>query len=259
MSYDKRHALPENHNLIITDENTGNAFSLTIEKEIGRGGSCIVYKGCQKDRVGNEPVIRSVIVKEFFPKALDEEITRSDTMDLTIPQGTQDRFDERLDLFCSGQAKHIIYANENADYVAGGSTALLDAISFTMNKLIGVQKNTSKEYRADKIMFVIITDGEENSSREYSADKIRSMIKHEKEKYGWEFIFLGANIDAIQTAQHFGIDADCAVDYVPDARGTQLNFEAMAETVACYRTYGIIPNGPMEAIRKDMRKRGIRK
>lgn len=147
----------------------------------------------------------------------------------------------------------------NADYVAGGSTALLDAIGFTMNKLIGVQKNTSKEYRADKIMFVIITDGEENSSREYSADKIRSMIKHEKEKYGWEFIFLGANIDAIQTAQHFGIDAECAVDYVPDARGTQLNFEAMAETVACYRTYGMIPNEPMEAIRKDMRKRGIRK
>lgn len=147
----------------------------------------------------------------------------------------------------------------NADYVAGGSTALLDAIGFTMNKLIGVQKNTSKEYQADKIMFVIITDGEENSSREYSADKIRSMIKHEKEKYGWEFIFLGANIDARQTAQHFGIDAECAVDYVPDARGTQLNFEAMAETVACYRTYGMIPNEPMEAIRKDMRKRGIRK
>lgn len=147
----------------------------------------------------------------------------------------------------------------NADYVAGGSTALLDAIGFTMNKLIGVQKKTSKEYQADKIMFVIITDGEENSSREYSADKIRGMIKHEKEKYGWEFIFLGANIDAIQTAQHFGIDADCAVDYVPDARGTQLNFEAMAETVACYRTYGMIPNEPMEAIRKDMRKRGIRK
>lgn len=113
MSYDKRHALPANHNLIITDENTGNAFSLTIEKEIGRGGSCIVYKGCQKDRIGNEPVTRSVIVKEFFPKALDEEITRSDTMDLAIPDGVQDRFTERLDLFCSGQAKHIIYANEN--------------------------------------------------------------------------------------------------------------------------------------------------
>lgn len=106
---------------------------------------------------------------------------------------------------------------------------------------------------------VIITDGEENSSREYSADKVHSMIEHEKEKYGWEFIFLGANIDAVQTAQRFGIDADRAVDYIPDAKGTQLNFEAMAETVACYRMTGAVPAEPMEEIRKDMKKRGGRK
>ena len=126
----------------------------------------------------------------------------------------------------------------NAEYSVGGSTALLDAIGLTINKLVSVQKNTSEDYRADKVMFVIITDGEENSSRKYSVDKVRSMIEHEKKKYGWEFIFLGANIDAVQTAQRFGIDADRAVDYVPDAKGTQLNFEAMAKTVACYRMTG---------------------
>lgn len=144
------------------------------------------------------------------------------------------------------------------EYFVGGSTALLDAIGTTTNKLVSVQRNTAEDYRAEKVMFVIITDGEENSSRKYSADKVRSMIEHEKEKYGWEFIFLGANIDAVQTAQRFGIDADRAVDYVPDAKGTQLNFEAMAETVACYRMTGFVPDEPMEAIRKDMKKRGGR-
>lgn len=85
----------------------------------------------------------------------------------------------------------------NKEYYVGGSTALLDAIGTTTNKLVSVQRNTAENYRADKVMFVIITDGEENSSREYSADKVRSMIEHEKKKYGWEFIFLGANIDAM--------------------------------------------------------------
>ena len=147
----------------------------------------------------------------------------------------------------------------NGEYFVGGSTALLDAIGQTINKLVIVQRNTAEDYRADKVMFVILTDGEENSSREYSGDKVRGMIEHEKEKYGWEFIFLGANIDAVQTAQRFGIDADRAVDYVPDAKGTRLNFEAMAETVACYRMTGAVPAEPMKEIRKDMKKRGGRK
>ena len=154
---------------------------------------------------------------------------------------------------------HAVSAMTNTEYFVGGSTALLDAIGLTINNLVSVQRNTAEDYRADKVMFVIITDGEENSSREYSADKVHSMIEHEKEKYGWEFIFLGANIDAVQTAQRFGIDADRAVDYIPDAKGTQLNFEAMAETVACYRMTGAVPAEPMEEIRKDMKKRGGRK
>lgn len=145
------------------------------------------------------------------------------------------------------------------EYYVGGSTALLDAIGITISKLAAVQKNTGEDHRADKVMFVIITDGEENASREYSADKVRGMITHEKEKYGWEFIFLGANIDAVQTASRFGIGADRALDYVPDAKGTQLNFEAMADTVACYRKTGAVPAAPMERIRKDMKKRGGRK
>ena len=140
------------------------------------------------------------------------------------------------------------------EYQVGGSTALLDAIGRTVHKLISVQKNTAEEYRAGNVMFVIITDGEENSSREYSAGKVKAMIEEEK-RYGWEFVFLGANTDTVETAGRFGIAPDRAVDYVPDGAGTELNFRAMSEAAACFRATGAVPAAPMEAIRKDREKR----
>lgn len=145
------------------------------------------------------------------------------------------------------------------EYCVGGSTALLDAMGKTISKIISVQKNTTPEYRADKVLFVIITDGEENSSREYSVTRIREMVEHQKTKYGWEFIFLGANIDAIETAGRFGISADRAVDYVPDSVGTSLNYEVMSETVAAFRTCGQVPQNTLDDIRNDMKKRGSRR
>lgn len=141
------------------------------------------------------------------------------------------------------------------EYFVGGSTALLDAMGTTIHKLISVQKSTAEGYRAGKVMFVIITDGAENSSREYSADKVRSMIEHEKEKYGWEFVFLGANMDAVQTAGSFGISPERAADYLADSAGTDLNFKMMSEAVTTYREIGFVPTAPMEAIRKDSKER----
>lgn len=145
------------------------------------------------------------------------------------------------------------------EYFVGGSTALLDAIGKTIHKIDTAQKNTSDAYRAEKVMFVIITDGYENSSREYSSQKVKSMIEHKKGKYGWEFIFLGANIDAVETAGRFGINADRAVDYVPDGEGTELNFRMMSETVATFRECGAVPTACLDEIRKDMKKRGGRR
>jgi len=142
------------------------------------------------------------------------------------------------------------------DYTVGGSTALLDAIGSSVDKLIRVQKNTAEEYRAEKVLFVIITDGEENSSREYTADRVKAMIEQEKSEYGWEFVFLGANIDAVQTAKSFGIGAGQAVNYVPDAAGTALNFQMMANAVAGFRETSVLPPAPLEQIRRDMKKRG---
>lgn len=168
-------------------------------------------------------------------------------------------FDNRYELLHDRIDIRAVSPMTDREYQVGGSTALLDAIGQTVHKLAAVQKNTVEEYRAEHVMFVIITDGEENSSREYSAQKVKAMIEEEREKYGWEFVFLGANIDAVETAGRFGIAADRAVDYVPDGAGTALNFQAMSETVACFRATGAVPAAPMEAIRKDMKKRERRK
>jgi uncharacterized protein YegL len=141
------------------------------------------------------------------------------------------------------------------EYQVGGSTALLDAIGMTIHKIGNAQKHTAEDYRAEKVMFAIITDGEENSSREYSAEKVKAMIERQKTKYGWEFIFLGANIDAVQTAGRFGINPDRAMDYLADSEGTELNFKVMASAVAMFREAGIVDEACFEEIREDVKRR----
>lgn len=145
------------------------------------------------------------------------------------------------------------------EYAVGGSTALLDAIGRTIHKIGNVQKHTADDFRAEKVLFVIITDGEENSSREYSAEKVKAQIERQKLKYGWEFIFLGANIDAVQTAGRFGITPDRTVDYLADSGGTELNFKVMSAAVATFRESGTIDEACFEEIRHDVRRRGGRK
>ena len=167
-------------------------------------------------------------------------------------------FDNRYELLHDRIDIRAVQPITGKEYFVGGSTALLDAIGKTIHKIGAVQKNTTEDYRAEKVMFVIITDGEENASRCYSSMQIRQMIQHQKERYGWEFIFLGANIDAVETAGRFGIDADRAVDYVPDGEGTELNFRMMSETVATFRECGAVPTACLDEIRKDMKKRGKR-
>ena len=167
-------------------------------------------------------------------------------------------FDNRYELLHDRIDIRAVQPITGKEYFVGGSTALLDAIGRTIHKIGTVQKNTAEAYRAEKVMFVIITDGEENASRCYSSMQIREMIQRQKERYGWEFIFLGANIDAVETAGRFGIDADRAVDYVPDGEGTELNFRMMSETVATFRECGAVPTACLDEIRKDMKKRGKR-
>jgi uncharacterized protein YegL len=141
------------------------------------------------------------------------------------------------------------------DYEVGGTTALLDAIGYSIRKIVNVQKHTSKEERADQVLFVITTDGMENASREFSPSKIKKMISHQKEKYGWDFMFLGANIDAISTAAQFGIEEDFAVDYHADNMGTKLNFEMVSEAVVKLRSGQKIDRSWKEGIERDYQRR----
>jgi uncharacterized protein YegL len=141
------------------------------------------------------------------------------------------------------------------DYEVRGTTALLDAIGFTIQKIVNVQKKTSEEERAEKVLFVITTDGMENASHEFTADKIKKMVQHQKEKYGWEFLFLGANIDAVTTAAKFGIEEDFAVDYHSDEVGTQLNYEAVNEAVSNLRSGKKIERNWKEGIERDYSRR----
>lgn len=145
------------------------------------------------------------------------------------------------------------------EYAVGGATALLDAIGRTIHKIGNAQKHTADDYRAEKVMFIIITDGEENSSREYSADMVKAQIERQKKKYGWEFTFLGANIDAVETAGRFGISADRAQNFHADGEGIELNFRVMSEAVATFRDCASMPEGWNEEIQKDYKRRGGRK
>lgn len=145
------------------------------------------------------------------------------------------------------------------EYQVGGSTALLDAIGRTIHKIGNAQKHTDDNYKAEKVLFVIITDGEENSSREYSAKKIKTQIEQQKKKYGWEFIFLGANIDAVETAERFGISANRAQNYHADSAGIKLNFRVMSEAVSTYRKNATMPEGWNEKIQNDYNKRNGQK
>ncbi|NLT40268.1 MAG: VWA domain-containing protein [Clostridiales bacterium] len=145
------------------------------------------------------------------------------------------------------------------EYRVGGSTALLDAIGRTINKTGNALKHTSDEYRAKNVMFIIITDGEENSSREYSPERIKAQIERQRTKYGWEFIFLGANIDAVRTASRFGIAPDRAQNYHADSEGVELNFRVMSRAVAAFRERSAMPEGWNDEIQRDYKRRGERR
>lgn len=121
------------------------------------------------------------------------------------------------------------------EYYVRGSTALLDAIGSTINKIGNVQKHIAEEERAEHVMFVITTDGMENASREFTYGKVCQMIEHQKDKYGWEFIFLGANIDAISVAKSIGINHDRAVKFKADNKGISMNYSVISEAVSSLR------------------------
>ena len=134
-------------------------------------------------------------------------------------------------------------------YFVGGCTALIDAIGGAIHHIGNVHKYAREEDRPEHTVFIITTDGMENASRRYTSDQVKAMVKRQKEKYGWEFLFLGANIDAVETAAHFGIDEDRAVTFYNDAQGQALNYSEVSEAVRTVRACMPLTRGWKHAVR----------
>lgn len=141
------------------------------------------------------------------------------------------------------------------DYTVRGCTALLDAIGGAIHHIGNVHKYARNEDIPEHTIFIITTDGMENASHQYSRDKIKAMIERQKTKYGWEFLFLGANIDAIETARSYGIDQDRAVEYNCDSVGTGLNFEAMSDAITTMRCSAPLTADWKKKVEADRKKR----
>lgn len=142
------------------------------------------------------------------------------------------------------------------EYFTCGCTALLDAVGGAIHHIGNIHKYARREDVPEKTMFIITTDGYENASRRYDYERVRRMIERQKEKYGWEFLFLGANIDAVETARHFGIGADRAVNYHSDSAGTQLNYEVLSEAISAVRCSAPLGADWKRRIDEDYEKRG---
>lgn len=140
-------------------------------------------------------------------------------------------------------------------YAVRGCTALLDAVGGAIHHIGNVHKYAREEDRPARTLFVITTDGMENASRRYDAGRVREMIRHQTERYGWEFLFLGANIDAVQTAGRFGIDADRAANYHSDSLGTALNYDVLGDAIHAVRGGKPLDSNWKQRIDKDYQSR----
>ena len=121
------------------------------------------------------------------------------------------------------------------DYVPRGSTALIDALGGAIHHIGNVHKYAREEDRPEHTLFVITTDGMENASHFYTSDEVKRKIRRQTDLYGWEFLFLGANIDAVETARRYGIDETHTASYVSDSMGTRRNYAAMDAAISSVR------------------------
>lgn len=144
-------------------------------------------------------------------------------------------FDDKTEVLYDRVPVSKVERMNDKQYFVRGCTALLDALGGAIHHIGNVQKYARDEDRPEKTLFIITTDGMENASRRYSYDKVKKMVERQKKKYGWEFLFLGANIDAIEVAGRFGIAANRAINYECDSKGTKLNYEVLSRTVSEFR------------------------
>jgi len=149
-------------------------------------------------------------------------------------------FDDMYELLHDGVNIQDVKELTNKEYYARGMTALLDAIGKTINTVGERLNKTKEEDRPSKIIFVITTDGQENSSKEFTQKQIKEMIEHQTNTYNWQFMFLGANIDTVSTAQSFGISGQFASNYTANSRGTDALYTTLSKSVSSYRSVGVV-------------------
>ena len=141
------------------------------------------------------------------------------------------------------------------EYYTRGCTALLDAMGGAIHHIKNVHKYARPEDRPARTMFIITTDGMENASTRYTADQVRAMVKKQEKEAGWEFVFLGANIDAVQVADGLGIRADHAVEFACDAAGVRENFTSLSHMTCAFAHTGIVGAGWKTKISEHLAKR----
>lgn len=164
-------------------------------------------------------------------------------------------FDNECDVIHDRINLRAISPMTEKEYFVRGSTAMLDAVGSAIHHIGNVHKYARAEDVPERTLFVITTDGMENASHRYTWEKVKNMIERQKQKYGWEFLFLGANIDAVETAGNFGIDAEHAVDYRADSIGTEICYRVLEEAVSDIRKLKPLIANWKEAIEEDFKAR----
>jgi len=158
-------------------------------------------------------------------------------------------FDDQYEVLHDGVDIKSVEKLTNKQYFARGMTALLDAIGKTINTVGERLSKTEENDKPSKVIFVITTDGQENSSREFTQAKVKEMIELQTNQYNWQFLFLGANIDAVDTAQNFGIQGQFASNYTASSVGTDSLYSTLSKSVASYRSVGEIDNSWKDEIK----------
>ena len=164
-------------------------------------------------------------------------------------------FNNKFELIYDRENIKEIHEMKQSDFTVGGSTALMDALGSAINHIAKIHKYARDEDVPEHTIFVIMTDGMENASHMFSDDEVRAMVEHEKEKYNWQFVFLAANIDVVETARRYGFDEDSAAPYCCDSQGTQVTYKAINNVVMNLRNDKKINKSWKKEIEEDLKRR----
>jgi uncharacterized protein YegL len=181
------------------------------------------------DKSGSMHGLESDTIGGFNTMLKDQQAVEGEARITTV------LFDDKYELLHDRLDIRAVTPLTEEEYQVGGYTALLDAVGRTIMKLREVQKHTAEEYRAEKVLFFIMTDGMENASHKFAAADIKKLIEHQQQKHGWQFVFLGANLDAAEEAGKIGIDAIMAMNYNANSAGIKLAYTAMSNINTAYR------------------------